>query len=84
MTVKPRPGYLSCSLVELTDQSKSGLFIPTKANAFKVLESNVEGIVTGEILMLSAETKLNKLSIPSGEFFVVPAAAVIATINQDA
>jgi hypothetical protein len=84
MTVKPRPGFLTLEQVEVTDRSKSGLFVPTKAKAFKVLACGSDTFTEGQIVILGGSEKLTVLDLPMKTVIVASETSVQATIDEGA
>lgn len=84
MTVNPRPGFITLEQVEVTDRSKSGLFVPTKAKAFKVLASGSGTYSVGQVVVLGGSEKLTVIDLPTKTVIVASETSVQATIDEGA
>ena len=84
MTVNPRPGFVTLEQVELTDKSKSGIFVPTKTKAFKVLVSGSGIFAPGQLVILGGSEKLTVLDLPTKTIIVANETSVQAIIDEAA
>jgi hypothetical protein len=84
MKVNPRPGFVTLEQVELIDKSKSGLFVPTKTKAFRVLDSGSNIYLTGQLVILNGSEKLTIVDTPTRVVIVANETAIQATIDEAA
>ncbi len=84
MIINPRPGFVALEVCELTERSKSGLFVPNKSQAFKVIATGVESLPVGTVVALGGSEKITKIELLGRTVVIAAETSIQATITEGA